>query len=149
MNAVYILQTLWRETVTRDVWHVTSTLKRTITKSTLIWVTVLCALHRRFTPGAHATSIGCFGLTSSWGMCLGVQICGHHTGMLMVDDLVYTFKSWVGTWKCGDKPEEVVIWQVSSDCSGCLWYCFTASFMSATEDGNTVKRNDSQVKWHV
>jgi len=43
-------------TVTRDVSHVTSTLKRTITKSTLIWVAVLCALCRRFTPGARATS---------------------------------------------------------------------------------------------
>ena len=39
-----------------DTWHVTSTLKRTITKSTLIWVAVLCALRRRFTPGARATS---------------------------------------------------------------------------------------------
>ena len=34
----------------------TSTLKRTITKSTLKWVAVLCALRRWFTPGAHATS---------------------------------------------------------------------------------------------
>jgi len=56
MNAVYIQQTLWRVTVMRVVWHVTSTLKRTITKSTLIWVAVLCALRRRFTPGARATS---------------------------------------------------------------------------------------------
>ena len=45
-------------TVMHDVWHVTSTLKRTITKSTLIWVAVLCALRRRFTPGARATSTG-------------------------------------------------------------------------------------------
>ena len=56
MNAVYIQQTLWCVTVMCDVWHVTSTLKRTITKSTLIWVAVLCALRRRFTPGARATS---------------------------------------------------------------------------------------------
>jgi len=42
--------------VTRDVSHVTSTLKRTITKSTLIWVAVLCTLCRRFTLGARATS---------------------------------------------------------------------------------------------
>ena len=43
-------------TVTRDVWYVTSTLKGTITKSTLIWLAVLCALHRRFMLGAHVTS---------------------------------------------------------------------------------------------
>jgi len=56
MNTVYIQQTLWCVTVMHDMWHVTSTLKRTITKSTLIWVAVLCALRRRFTPGACATS---------------------------------------------------------------------------------------------
>jgi len=42
--------------VTCDLWHVTSTLKRTITKSTLIWVAVLCALRWRFMLGACVTS---------------------------------------------------------------------------------------------
>jgi len=65
MNTVYILQTLWCVTVMCDVWHVTSTLKRTITKSILIWVAVFCALHQWFTPGARATS------TLSWGKSLG------------------------------------------------------------------------------
>jgi len=47
MSAVYIQQIVWCVTVTCDMWHVTSTLKRTITKSTLIWVAVLCALRRQ------------------------------------------------------------------------------------------------------
>jgi len=38
------------------MWHVTSTLKRTITKSTLTWVTVLCTLRQWFMPGVCATS---------------------------------------------------------------------------------------------
>jgi len=45
-------------TVTCDMWHVTSTLKRTIPKSTLIWVAVLCTLCQWFTPGACVTSTG-------------------------------------------------------------------------------------------
>jgi len=44
---------MWLWHVMCDVWHVTSTLKRTITKSTLTWVAVLCALHRWFMPGAR------------------------------------------------------------------------------------------------
>ena len=139
MNAVYIQQTLWRVTVTRDVWHVTSTLKRTITKSTLkrtitkstlIWVAVLCALRRRFTPGARATSTkgtsrralphchcrtpcdaACPQLSKSWRMCRG---------------LVGGMVEWNGATSSWCKEPTAVWWRVQTlqelrVWSGCWW----------------------------
>ena len=89
MSAVYIQQRVWCVTRSHDLWHVLHTLKRTITKSTLLHViegiTYLCALCRCIAPGAcvtSTTSSSCclccvsFETLDQLGCCLGLSRSG-------------------------------------------------------------------------